>query len=115
MDLEVFSALDEDLTKEDWERTPASIQRLLRWLFESYEQRLAAVEDDKLISRLEQEQSSEGSIEAQVTGSARQQEIGCSFCGKKQEQVVKLIAGPSVYICNECVDICNAIMEDEAS
>lgn len=37
----------------------------------------------------------------------------CSFCGKSQQEVPKLIAGPSVYICNECVDLCNEIMLDE--
>ena len=34
--------------------------------------------------------------------------LNCSFCGKVQDEVKKLIAGPSVYICNECVDLCNA-------
>ncbi len=38
----------------------------------------------------------------------------CSFCGKGQKEVKKLIAGPSVYICNECVDLCLEIIEDEA-
>ena len=37
----------------------------------------------------------------------------CSFCGKGQEEVRKLIAGPSVYICDECVDLCNDILRDE--
>ena len=37
----------------------------------------------------------------------------CSFCGKNQDQVRKLIAGPSVYICDECVDLCNDIIEGE--
>lgn len=37
----------------------------------------------------------------------------CSFCGKAQEEVRKLIAGPSVYICDECVDLCNDILKDE--
>ena len=39
--------------------------------------------------------------------------IRCSFCGKRQEQVSRIIAGPNVYICNECVDLCNAILRDE--
>ena len=34
----------------------------------------------------------------------------CSFCGKRQDEVVKLIAGPTVFICNECVDLCQDIM-----
>ncbi|GIT37254.1 MAG: hypothetical protein Ct9H300mP6_11220 [Gammaproteobacteria bacterium] len=37
----------------------------------------------------------------------------CSFCGKGQNEVQKLIAGPSVYICEECVDLCNNIIEGE--
>ena len=39
--------------------------------------------------------------------------LNCSFCGKAQNEVTKLIAGPSVYICNECVDLCNDIIEEE--
>jgi ATP-dependent Clp protease ATP-binding subunit ClpX len=39
--------------------------------------------------------------------------LKCSFCGKSQKQVRKLIAGPGVYICDECVDLCNEIMEEE--
>ena len=34
----------------------------------------------------------------------------CSFCGKSQEDVVKLIAGPAVYICDECIELCNEIV-----
>lgn len=37
----------------------------------------------------------------------------CSFCGKNQQEVTKLIAGPSVFICDECVDLCNEIIRDE--
>ena len=40
--------------------------------------------------------------------------LHCSFCGKSQDEVNKLIAGPSVYICNECVDLCNDIIEEES-
>ena len=39
--------------------------------------------------------------------------LNCSFCGKVQDDVKKLIAGPSVYICNECVDLCNDIIDEE--
>lgn len=39
--------------------------------------------------------------------------LKCSFCGKSQRQVRKLIAGPGVYICDECIDLCNDIVEDE--
>ncbi|MCS6782724.1 MAG: ATP-dependent protease ATP-binding subunit ClpX [Gloeomargarita sp. SKYBB_i_bin120] len=41
--------------------------------------------------------------------------LKCSFCGKSQEQVRKLIAGPGVYICDECVELCNEILEEELS
>ena len=37
----------------------------------------------------------------------------CSFCGKSQRQVKKLIAGPGVYICDECIDLCNEIIDEE--
>jgi ATP-dependent Clp protease ATP-binding subunit ClpX len=41
--------------------------------------------------------------------------LKCSFCGKSQKQVKKLIAGPGVYICDECIDLCNEILEEEFS
>jgi ATP-dependent Clp protease ATP-binding subunit ClpX len=37
----------------------------------------------------------------------------CSFCGKSQHEVKKLIAGPSVFVCDECVDLCNDIIREE--
>ena len=40
-------------------------------------------------------------------------QLKCSFCGKVQEQVKKLIAGPGVYICDECIELCNEIIEEE--
>src|SRR5947199_9050306 len=39
--------------------------------------------------------------------------LKCSFCGKSQKQVKKLIAGPGVYICDECINLCNEIIEEE--
>ena len=39
--------------------------------------------------------------------------LKCSFCGKSQKQVKKLIAGPGVYICDECIGLCNEIIEEE--
>ena len=39
--------------------------------------------------------------------------LKCSFCGKSQKQVKKLIAGPGVYICDECIDLCNEIIDEE--
>ncbi|MGA1784240.1 MAG: ClpX C4-type zinc finger protein, partial [Pontimonas sp.] len=38
--------------------------------------------------------------------------LKCSFCGKSQKQVQQLIAGPGVYICDECVELCNEIIEE---
>ncbi|HEY8498927.1 MAG TPA: ATP-dependent Clp protease ATP-binding subunit ClpX [Limnochordales bacterium] len=42
-------------------------------------------------------------------------QLKCSFCGKSQEQVKKLIAGPGVYICDECVELCNEIIDDQGA
>ncbi|MBR4695326.1 MAG: ATP-dependent Clp protease ATP-binding subunit ClpX, partial [Selenomonadaceae bacterium] len=42
-------------------------------------------------------------------------QLKCSFCGKTQEQVRKLVAGPGVYICDECIELCNEIIEEEFS
>ena len=39
----------------------------------------------------------------------------CSFCGKSQHEVRKLIAGPSVFICDECIELCNDIIREESS
>ncbi len=43
------------------------------------------------------------------------EQLLCSFCGKSQRQVKKLIAGPGVYICDECIDLCNEIIDEEAA
>jgi ClpX C4-type zinc finger len=48
-----------------------------------------------------------------VTRTAAVEALRCSFCGKSQHKVVRLVAGPGVYICNECVDLCNQIMAEE--
>jgi len=52
-----------------------------------------------------------GSLMARMQESADL--LKCSFCGKSQKQVKKLIAGPGVYICNECIELCNEIIEEE--
>ena len=41
--------------------------------------------------------------------------LKCSFCGKTQKQVIKLIAGPGVYICDQCIDLCNQIIVEEVA
>ena len=43
-----------------------------------------------------------------------QRELRCSFCGKMQNQVQRLIAGPGVCICNECVELCQSVLDDDA-
>ena len=40
-------------------------------------------------------------------------QLKCSFCGKSQDRVRKLIAGPGIYICDECVDLCSEIIDEE--
>jgi ATP-dependent protease Clp ATPase subunit len=46
----------------------------------------------------------------QVPGASRVETLCCSFCVKDKDSVAKLVAGPGVYICNECVDLCNQII-----
>ena len=48
-----------------------------------------------------------------VTKTLADPDLACSFCGKKRQVVAKLIAGPGVYICDECIDLCNRILGDE--
>src|SRR5450830_142525 len=50
---------------------------------------------------------------ADKKGSTSEKTLYCSFCGKSQHEVKKLIAGPSVFICDECIDLCNEIIRDE--
>ncbi|MDF2536483.1 MAG: ATP-dependent protease, partial [Bacillales bacterium] len=45
--------------------------------------------------------------------SSNHDHLSCSFCGKSQDQVRKLIAGPGVYICDECIELCNEMVEEE--
>ena len=44
----------------------------------------------------------------------KEKEIRCSFCGKEQAEVTKIIAGPNVFICDECVGICNQVLESDS-
>lgn len=44
-----------------------------------------------------------------------QHHLRCSFCGKGKDAVAKLISGPSVYICDECIALCNKILAEEAA
>src|SRR3546814_5154120 len=48
-----------------------------------------------------------------LTGSDSKSTLYCSFCGKSQHEVRKLIAGPTVFICDECVELCNDIIREE--
>jgi hypothetical protein len=47
-----------------------------------------------------------------VPGASRLETLSCSFCTKDKDTVAKLVAGPGVYICNECVDLCNLIIAE---
>ena len=50
---------------------------------------------------------------AEKKGSSGEKTLYCSFCGKSQSEVKKLIAGPSVFVCDECIDLCNEMIRDE--
>ncbi|MFM6992069.1 MAG: ClpX C4-type zinc finger protein, partial [Rhodoferax sp.] len=50
---------------------------------------------------------------AEKKGASSEKNLYCSFCGKSQHEVKKLIAGPSVFVCDECIDLCNEIIRDE--
>ena len=52
---------------------------------------------------------------AEKKGSSSEKTLYCSFCGKSQHEVKKLIAGPSVFICDECIELCNDIVREEVS
>src|SRR4029453_11637892 len=54
-----------------------------------------------------------GAGEAVTRPTDSNEQLLCSFCGKSQRQVKKLIAGPGVYICDECIDLCNEIIDEE--
>ena len=51
---------------------------------------------------------------ADKKGASGEKVLYCSFCGKSQHEVKKLIAGPSVFICDECIELCNDIIRDES-
>jgi ATP-dependent Clp protease ATP-binding subunit ClpX len=50
---------------------------------------------------------------AEKKGSSGEKTLYCSFCGKSQHEVKKLIAGPSVFVCDECIELCKEIIRDE--
>jgi ATP-dependent Clp protease ATP-binding subunit ClpX len=52
---------------------------------------------------------------AEKKGSSGEKNLFCSFCGKSQHEVKKLIAGPSVFVCDECIDLCNEIIRDDSA
>src|SRR3979409_2756190 len=52
---------------------------------------------------------------SKVVGSESKNTLYCSFCGKSQHEVRKLIAGPTVFICDECVELCKDIIQEEKS
>lgn len=69
----------------------------------------------KVREELKVAQSEIAKITRRMTGKqpADNQGLYCSFCAKTQHEVKKLIAGPGVYVCDECVELCNEIMRDE--
>ena len=58
--------------------------------------------------------SGEKSMTVMKKSNGRTMKLHCSFCGKSQDEVKKLIAGPMVYICDECIELCNEIIQEEA-
>ena len=50
-----------------------------------------------------------------MSGTASTEALSCSFCAKSQFDVSKLVAGPGVFICNECIDLCNQVVMEEAA
>ena len=52
---------------------------------------------------------------SKVTGSDSKNTLSCSFCGKSQHEVRKLIAGPTVFICDECIELCKDIIHGRTS
>ena len=64
-----------------------------------------------LAARIEADRSATRPVEPEPASAPT---LYCSFCGKSQHEVAKLIAGPSVFICDECVDLCDGIVSDQA-
>lgn len=56
-----------------------------------------------------------GKKQRPAAGDTSQPVLRCSFCSKDQDEVRKLIAGPTVFICDECIDVCNRIIADDAA
>ena len=69
------------------------------------------LEIQQLHERLRAEASQKTTHSRKLMENKDNNKLSCTFCGKGQEEVRKLIAGPSVYICDECVDLCNDIIE----
>lgn len=114
MNLESFSALDEEIKKEDWERTPACVKRLLAFLLNDFLERLRALEEEQVWSAIERDESNDDQSEEEAeTQNTPEQELHCSFCWKKESEVLKMMASLGACICNECVEICNQIIEDD--
>jgi hypothetical protein len=73
-----------------------------------------AAELKKLVAALEDSLSFKPPSKSE-TDRAEAAALVCSFCGKNQDEVRKLIAGPAVYICDECIDLCNDIIAEECN
>ncbi len=55
-----------------------------------------------------------GLFKTKTASADRVRDLNCSFCSKSKDQIAKLIAGPTVYICNECIDICNDVLSHDS-
>ena len=111
VNLELFSALNKRVTEEDLERTPSSVRLLLKFLLEEFAGRSANPEEDKKRSQPEKEKSSQTTHRKQKPPE-EEEVLRCSFCGKDSEEVLRIVRGPAVNICNGCVDICNEILAE---
>lgn len=70
-------------------------------------------EEDWLLQYVTKSSTKEGKKQPTIDNDKKQKTLYCSFCGKSQHEVIKLIVGPSVMICNECINLSNDILEDE--
>ena len=73
---------------------------------------LSNIADSKWLEEFEQEEITAARKNASEPA-MQKTKVDCSFCGKNQVEVKKIIAGPRVYICNECIGVCNEVLREE--
>jgi lipid II:glycine glycyltransferase (peptidoglycan interpeptide bridge formation enzyme) len=71
-------------------------------------------DDDETEEESDHESRQTPTSSAELSTDASRDELRCSFCGKGQNEVRKVVAGPSAYICDECVDLCVGIISEDA-